>query len=188
MCDSNTKDCWSLKDSKQFFTQDASSLREISILSNLKHKNVMNIFMAGIEKDHFYYTMPLAKDNLTNLLKGGIPETKKLDYTIQLLEGMQYLASKDVIHLDLKPSNILVSSGDTLKIADFGLSVMLKCSHPSLDNYNVVTPVFRAPEIFCKYPYTINSDKWSVGCIIYQIYTNEYLFNEFSEDRILLYI
>lgn len=91
----------------------------------------------------------------------------------QILLGVEFMHSKNVLHRDLKPGNVLVSEEKSLpyaKICDFGLSCIPNNYRPSTPG--TVTSWYRAPEICCEYnDYSYPSDIWSVGCIMYEIIT-----------------
>ena len=85
----------------------------------------------------------------------------------QLRDGLEYLISCKIIHRDLKPQNLLIDDNYILKITDFGLARYF-------NNDNMISticgsPMYMAPEILKKKRYTIKSDLWSVGIILYQI-------------------
>jgi serine/threonine protein kinase len=95
-------------------------------------------------------------------------------YMYQLLAGVAYMHSKNWVHRDLKTANLLVSSDNLLKIADFGLA-------RSMDSGNftpkTVTLWYRAPEILFQDKSTnVSSDLWSVGCIFGELITGSPLF------------
>ena len=92
----------------------------------------------------------------------------------QMLLGVEYMHSKNVLHRDLKPGNVLISVGEKslpyAKICDFGLSCVPNNYRPSTPG--TVTSWYRAPEICCEYDdYNYPSDIWSLGCIFYEIIT-----------------
>ena len=92
-----------------------------------------------------------------------------------ILIGLHYLDSKSIIHRDLKPDNIFVdklSSGfDILVIGDFGASKLQKINSTSTLG-GLTSPAYRAPEIIVpKKPATPKADMWSLGVILYQLFS-----------------
>ena len=96
----------------------------------------------------------------------------------QLLLGLDFMHSMNIVHRDIKPDNILMASSEPgnyeIKIADFGLSLQLeadkKCFH------KCGTPTFIAPECLKKQGYGLKFDIFSSGSLMYNIVTGEYLF------------
>ncbi|RPB27576.1 kinase-like protein [Terfezia boudieri ATCC MYA-4762] len=75
-----------------------------------------------------------------------------------------------VIHRDLKPENVFLDENNFVKLGDFGLSKMLGSEHQMAMTY-VGTPLYMSPELVSDTPYTIKTDIWSLGCIMYELCT-----------------
>ncbi|XP_078536545.1 serine/threonine-protein kinase 17B [Lissotriton helveticus] len=103
-----------------------------------------------------------------------LPEKEVIRLLGQIIEGVHFLHQNDVVHLDLKPQNILLSSlnplGD-IKIVDFGLS--RKLGHAAELREIMGTPEYVAPEILSYEPITTATDLWSIGVISYMLLTGE---------------
>lgn len=80
-----------------------------------------------------------------------------------------------ILHRDLKPENIFLGSDNTVKLGDFGLSKQMQ-SHDFASTY-VGTPFYMSPEICAAEKYTLRSDIWAVGCIMYELCAKEPPFN-----------
>ncbi|EAW08841.1 serine/threonine protein kinase nimA [Aspergillus clavatus NRRL 1] len=89
------------------------------------------------------------------------------------LKGKQ--AQMTILHRDLKPENIFLGSDNTVKLGDFGLSKLMH-SHDFASTY-VGTPFYMSPEICAAEKYTLRSDIWAVGCIMYELCQREPPFN-----------
>ena len=89
------------------------------------------------------------------------------------LRGKQ--AQMTILHRDLKPENIFLGSDNTVKLGDFGLSKLMH-SHDFASTY-VGTPFYMSPEICAAEKYTLRSDIWAVGCIMYELCQKEPPFN-----------
>lgn len=89
------------------------------------------------------------------------------------LKGKQ--AQVTILHRDLKPENIFLGSDNTVKLGDFGLSKLMQ-SHDFASTY-VGTPFYMSPEICAAERYTLRSDIWAVGCIMYELCQKEPPFN-----------
>ncbi|KAM7209680.1 G2-specific protein kinase nim-1 [Naviculisporaceae sp. PSN 640] len=80
-----------------------------------------------------------------------------------------------ILHRDLKPENVFLGEDNSVKLGDFGLSKLMQ-SHDFASTY-VGTPFYMSPEICASERYTLKSDIWSLGCIIYELCTREPPFN-----------
>ncbi len=81
--------------------------------------------------------------------------------------GLRTKADKMILHRDLKPENIFLDEDNTVKLGDFGLSKLMQ-SNDFAHTY-VGTPYYMSPEIAGGESYTLYSDIWSLGCIMYEL-------------------
>jgi len=93
-----------------------------------------------------------------------------------ILKGIQAMHSKMIIHRDLKPENILLNKNFDIKIADFGMSRKIQVFSRNRYTLNVVSQYYRAPEALLKNQYSFPLDIWAIGCIFYEICTNNVCF------------
>ena len=104
-------------------------------------------------------------------------------YATQMLVALQHLRSSGVLHADIKPDNILVNERRTVvKICDFGSAMF--------SGDNEITPYlvsrfYRAPEVILGLPYDYPMDMWSIGCVIYELFTGKILFPGRSNNEML---
>ena len=95
--------------------------REISILKNCNHPNVIKVYDSKDDSNNFYFVMEYCKYGELFL---HIVNNKRLNdkessfYFFQLINGLNYLHVNEIVHRDLKPENLLISSGQILKIID----------------------------------------------------------------------
>lgn len=151
-------------------------LRELRILRHMSHENVLDVkavFAMGKKETYrdIYIVSELMETDLATVLKSSQPFSPEhcQFFVYQILRGMKYVHSSEVIHRDLKPRNILVNSNCDLKICDFGLARIDwgAKEHPetAMTEY-ICTRWYRAPELLCAFPkYAKGVDVWSVGCI-----------------------
>ncbi|XP_074567503.1 mitogen-activated protein kinase 4-like [Curcuma longa] len=159
------------------------TLREIKILRKIKHDNVIALkdIMLPSTKRSFtdvYLVFELMDTDLEQIIRSSQPLSDEhcQCFMFQLLRGLKYLHSANVIHRDLKPGNLLVNSDCELKIGDFGLARTKSPSGEGMDKY-VVTLWYRAPELLvCSDSYDAAIDMWSVGCIFAGILGRKPLF------------
>ncbi|KAM4861683.1 obscurin [Thomomys bottae] len=99
--------------------------------------------------------------------KGVVTEAEVKVYIQQLVEGLHYLHSHDVLHLDIKPPNILMvhPAREDIKICDFGFAQKITPSEPQYSKYG--SPEFVSPEIIEQSPVSPGSDIWAIGVISY---------------------
>ncbi|XP_011483055.1 fibroblast growth factor receptor 2 isoform X3 [Oryzias latipes] len=156
-----------------------------------KHKNIINLLGACTQDGPLYVIVEYAsKGNLREYLRARRPPGMEYSYdiarvsdeqltfkdlvscTYQVARGMEYLASKKCIHRDLAARNVLVTESNVMKIADFGLA---RDVH-NIDYYKKTTngrlPVkWMAPEALFDRVYTHQSDVWSFGVLMWEIFT-----------------
>lgn len=157
-----------------------SIIREIKILQQLKHNNVielLNAFPTGLEFVMVFEYMPtglweIIRDNEISLTSSQVKT-----YTKMILEGIAYIHGKDIIHRDLKPANLLINDKGILKIADFGLGRLAWKNISKPYSHQIATRWYRAPELLygARY-YTSAIDMWSVGCIFGELLNKSPLF------------
>jgi serine/threonine protein kinase len=117
----------------------------------------------------------------------GLPLDLIKNILKQILKGLSYVHNEGILHRDLKPQNILlniVNNSIEVKIADFGLARTYYKNNRNLtkytskENLTLVTPLYRAPEIFNgSSNYTTAIDMWSVGCIFAELVKGNPLFS-----------
>ena len=152
-----------------------------------QHPNIANYEELYTFEDHRglcdYAVMQYYPDgNLSNAIKQGLTEEQKEDIATQLLEGIAFLHKHKVVHRDLKPSNILiVKHGGRIipLITDFGLSKATGMGENSVfsNSFGGGTPRYSSPEQLQGKPLRLNTDLWSYGAILYELFTGEQLFS-----------
>ncbi|KAF8216369.1 kinase-like domain-containing protein [Mycena galopus ATCC 62051] len=157
------------------------ALREITLLRHFTgHANITGLIdakMISPESNEIYIFMEPMEADLHQIIKSGQTLTSEhVQYFVyQILRGMKFVHSANVIHRDLKPGNLLVNADCELKICDFGLSRGYEnASH--LTEY-VATRWYRAPEIMLGFrEYDTAIDVWSIGCILAELLSSQPLF------------
>jgi len=163
------------------------TLRELKILRHLRHENLIDIrsvFLPGPREnfEDIYVVSELMETDLASILKSPQPlsDDHCQFFIYQILRGVKYVHSADVVHRDLKPRNLLVNSNCDLKICDYGLA---RVNFPEGDfatcpmTEYVCTRWYRAPEVLCSWTdYGKAIDIWSVGCIFAEMLRRKPLF------------
>jgi len=150
---------------------------EFKILSTLTHPNLVAVYDFGFTKNNSpYFTMEYFPGvNIIDATR-GLSLKDILPLLIQLLEAVEYIHSKGVIHYDLKPSNLLVHN-NIVKVTDFGLS--LPKNYPLFGKIRG-TVEYVAPEIILQHNIDERVDLYSLGVLFYQIFTGDL---PFTGDR-----
>lgn len=180
------------KNENNKFGIEIPTLREISTLALLDHPNIIKMYGCHCRiGEGMYFTyigLELMESTLTNVIK-NLSEELKQKYILQLLEGVTYMHSKNIMHRDLGCNNILVS-GEILKIADFGLSRNFKEeSHCREYSKDICTIYYRAIEnLLDNTQYTEKTDVWSCACVIYYILTGNHVWASCSENEMVEFI
>ncbi|TMS22674.1 Myosin light chain kinase, smooth muscle [Larimichthys crocea] len=106
-------------------------------------------------------------------------------YMQQILEGMRYVHKQNIVHLDLKPENIVCvdTTGTQIKIIDFGLASKLEDDKPLMVMHG--TPEFVAPEVISFEPVGLETDMWSIGVICFILLSGESPFQGNSDPETL---
>uniref|UniRef100_A0A915L8J4 Protein kinase domain-containing protein n=1 Tax=Romanomermis culicivorax TaxID=13658 RepID=A0A915L8J4_ROMCU len=97
----------------------------------------------------------------------SVPETQIAFFIRQLLQALEHMHNKNIVHLDLRPENIMLSEKgtDQIKLSDFGLSRRLRRDKSTFGTMG--SPEFVAPEIVQQRPVSLSTDMWSVGVLAY---------------------
>lgn len=158
--------------------------REIKLLRTLHHRNVIELLdvLYNEEKQKMYLIMEYCVGGLQEMLD-SVPPERKLpmhqahDYFVQLLDGLEYLHGRGIIHKDIKPGNLLLTLDHTLKISDYGVAEALDEFAPNDDcTTGQGSPAFQPPEIANGHDVFsgFKVDIWSTGVTLYNITTGLY--------------
>ena len=148
--------------------------REALILKDLNHRNIITFLDLVVTDENLIMVLEYIEgETLESLLeKISFPLSLCVNIGLQISEGMIYAHSKGVIHRDLKPSNILVSHDGIVKIMDFGLALREKMRFTDPGVY-IGTPGYTAPEVISNGKYSIKSDVFSFGVVMYEMMTGK---------------
>lgn len=169
-----------------------TAIREIKILKELDHENIVKLkeivtskatdYNRG--KGSIYMVFEYMDHDLTGLMDSGLKWFSQAQikcYMKQLLEGLHYCHKNNVLHRDIKGSNLLINNKGQLKLADFGLA---RPFNEQASNYTnrVITLWYRPPELLLgAVNYGPAIDMWSVGCILAELLAKKPIFPGRSE-------
>jgi serine/threonine-protein kinase len=153
--------------------------REITILEQLDHPNIVRFYESGQDRNRFWYAMELIDGPTFESLRderGRLPWPDVLDLAWQIAPALKHAHDRGVIHRDLKPSN-LMRCGETghpsqppvVKLTDFGISSLFASQHLTVTGGVIGTPEFLSPEQAAGKQVTKKSDLYSLGVVLYTL-------------------
>jgi len=143
-------------------------MQELEMMALLDHNNIVQVIDGYEDKKRLSIVMEIVTggEMLQRIVnEDSLTESEAAFYLRQLLLAVEYMHAKNVIHLDIKPENLLLfrPSSDELKLSDFGFARQFNPSHKLLVKY--ANPEFCAPEVARGDPVTPVADCWSVGVV-----------------------
>nr|XP_023695785.1 myosin light chain kinase, smooth muscle-like isoform X2 [Paramormyrops kingsleyae] len=172
LVEKSSKKVWAGKFIKAFSAKDKESVRqEIGIMNCLHHPKLVQCVDAFEGKSDIVMVM--------EMISGGelferiidedfeLSEREVIKYMLQIIDGVNFIHNQDIVHLDLKPENIMCvnKTGSKIKLIDFGLARRLENSGSLKVLFG--TPEFVAPEVINYEPISYQTDMWSIGVICY---------------------
>src|ERR1043166_9004419 len=145
---------------------------EVRVAREVAHPNVCRVYDIGeADGEHFISMEYVDGEDLASLLRriGRLPQDKAIEIARQLCAGLAAAHDKGVMHRDLKPANIMVDGRGKVRITDFGIAAMV--GTPGGDLIRAGTPAYMAPEQLAGTEVTVRSDIYSLGLVLYEIFT-----------------
>ncbi|XP_053115588.1 cyclin-dependent kinase-like 2 isoform X3 [Hemicordylus capensis] len=155
------------------------AMREIKLLKQLRHENLVNLLEVCKKKKRWYLVFEFVDHTVLDDLEmfpNGLDYNRVRKYLFQIIKGIGFCHSHNIIHRDIKPENILVSHSGIIKLCDFGFARTLAAPGETYTDY-VATRWYRAPELLVgdiKYGKAV--DIWAVGCLVTEMLIGEPLF------------
>ena len=158
--------------------------RETELAMSLEHPNVVPVYDAGDVDGRFYLAMRLVEGtDLGALLRaeGALDPARALAICGQVANALDAAHGKDLVHRDVKPSNVLLDKSEHVYLADFGLTRRLEEQGAQAgEGRSVGTPAYLAPEQIEGGPVDGRADIYSLGCLLYECLTGEAPFSQDS--------
>ncbi|HEY6357556.1 MAG TPA: serine/threonine-protein kinase, partial [Vicinamibacterales bacterium] len=147
--------------------------REARSAGQLTHRNIITIYDFGEESGRAYIVMELLTgESLTNLLARGVklPVEQQVEIMMRVSEGLAFAHSRGIVHRDVKPANLFVTTDGQVKILDFGVA-RIASSKLTRSGLLVGTPDYMSPEQVMGLVVDQRSDVFSAGAVFYQLLT-----------------
>ena len=162
-----------------YSTQKQKFIREARRIYKLTHQNIVKVFDSFEENGTAYYVMEYIEGCSLAQMQKPISETKAILYLEQILSALKCVHNEGFMHLDIKPSNIMIDQDDNIHLIDFGAS---KQFDPNSDNQSVLsttglayTPGYASFEQLSGHTKNLgsHSDMYSLGATLYNLLTGK---------------
>lgn len=168
------------------------SRKEVKVLAQLKHPNIVSYQESFEENGNLYIVMDYCEAGdlykKINSQRGiQLPEEQVLDYFVQICLAIKHVHDRKILHRDLKSQNIFLTKSGIVKLGDFGIARVLH-STVELARTAIGTPYYLSPEICENRPYNNKSDIWSLGCVLYELLTLKHAFEAGNMKNLVLKI
>ncbi|KAK9792045.1 hypothetical protein WJX73_002538 [Symbiochloris irregularis] len=162
-------------------------MAEVDVLRACRNKNVVDFRGAWIQENLVYMVLELMETDLLKAIADDSAKAKEApdqgrqlgwhgigsEIALDILQGLHYLHSNNVVHLDMKSGNILLARDGTAKIADVGLARIMSKSRPISKHNRGGTLAWQSPEMLMGDPASFSADMWSFGVILLEIVTGQ---------------
>ncbi len=142
--------------------------KEVRLTASLDHPGILPIKNASFVDGHFVIASPLGIETLADRLGRRLSPRRALEYADQILDAVAYAHHQRIVHCDIKPENVILFSGDRLRLADFGTAKLAQRANANLPGSGTGTIGYLAPEQAFGRP-SPASDVFALGLLIYQM-------------------
>ena len=160
--------------------------REFFFAQSLAHQNIVNVYETDHDGDVAFFTMELLDGELlSEVIDRARPNALDRSYAFSIIRaigaGLAHAHSRNMVHADLKPQNIMVTRCGEIRILDFGASrPSARRSHATTDFQSSVTPAYACCELLAGKPADPRDDLFALGCVSYELLTGRHPFNRKS--------
>jgi serine/threonine protein kinase len=146
---------------------------ELLFARKITHKNVCRVYEFNRVGGVAYTSMEFVEgESLRSVLNrfGGLPQRKTTDLALQICSGLKEAHAQGIVHRDLKPENVMIDGQGNVKIMDFGIARSMEAG-TRLTGSMVGTPAYMAPEQVAGKPVDYRTDIYSLGLMLYEMFT-----------------
>ena len=150
-------------------------MEEGRLLASLHHRNVITVYDVGVTQYWYYIAMEyLQGGSLEDRIREGMPLNAALDLMEILLDCLDSLHKRGIVHRDVKPANVLFEEDGTPKLTDFGIAKHMSSDQDiTMDGTALGSPYYLSPEQASAKPLDGRSDIYSLGIVFYEMLTGE---------------
>jgi serine/threonine protein kinase len=147
--------------------------REIQLLGALTHPHIAGLHNAFYHEGQLVMVMELVSGETLRAksMRTRIPVPQVLQYTRQILSALDYAHQRGVVHRDIKPTNIMLTGDDQVKLVDFGIAISDRSADLTQPGFMVGSINYMSPEQIAGDKATVRSDIYAVGVTLYEILT-----------------
>ncbi len=159
--------------------------REVRVARQISHPNVCRVYDIGEAQGQSFLSMEyIDGEDLATLLRriGRLPADKAIEIASQLCGGLAAAHQEGVLHRDLKPANIMIDGRGRAKITDFGLAGLAEEFEGA--EVREGTPAYMAPEQLAGKEVSVKSDIYSLGLLLYELFTGKKVFKAATLDEL----
>ena len=160
--------------------------KEVSVARQISHRHVCRVYDVGEHAGQHFISMEFVRgEELSSLLKriGYLPQDKAVEIARQLCAGLAAVHERGMLHRDLKPANVMIDERGDVRITDFGIAAPAE----ELSGREAMsgTPAYMSPEQLEGHELTVKSDIYSLGLVLYEIFTGKKAFEASSLPELI---
>lgn len=150
--------------------------QEVNIHIRLKHPSILQLYTFFEDTNHVYLILELAHNGTLHKFlaerQKSLNEFESANILSQVVNGLLYLHSNNIMHRDISMSNLLLTASMHVRISDFGLATKINGSNISNSSSHTTlcgTPNYISPEVASRSSHGLKTDVWSLGCLLYTL-------------------